>query len=143
MRIINLTKPKNDKTMKNFNLLPYVSIYWLGDKKTLAVGWFNICIAFGFEGIVNEVEEMKDEYYLQDNRCYIGNDILFWAKDGKGYTTDTSKAQVYTRKQAYEQHESRGTDIPWLKSYINERTRPSVDMQYCDLQICRNLEVKK
>ena len=57
MRIINLTKPKNDKTMKNFNLLPYISIYWLGDKKTLAVGWFNICIAFGFDGIINEVKK--------------------------------------------------------------------------------------
>jgi hypothetical protein len=71
------------------------------------------------------------EFYLQDSRTYVGNDMLWWAKDGKGYTTDLSQAQVYTKDEAVGQHQSRETDIPWPKSYIDARTRPAVDMQYC------------
>lgn len=37
---------------------------------------------------------IKSEYYLQDKRQYVGNDMLWWAKDGAGYTTDVSKAAV-------------------------------------------------
>ena len=71
-------------------------------------------------------------YYLQDNRSYVGNDMLWWAKDGRGYTTDLSKAHVYTKEEAVKQNQSRETDIPWPKEYIDERIRPAVDMQYCD-----------
>jgi len=70
-----------------------------------------------------------DEFYLQDSRSYVGNDMSFWAKGG-GYTTDVSKAQVYTKLQAVSQHESRNSDIPWTKAYIDSKTRPAVDMQY-------------
>ena len=73
---------------------------------------------------------MSDEFYLQDSRSYVGNDMLFWAKDGRGYTTDMRKAQVYTKEQAVAKHRSRETDIPWPKAYIDARTRPAVDMQY-------------
>lgn len=71
-----------------------------------------------------------DEFYLQDSRSYVGNDILFWAKDGKGYTTDVSKAHVYSKADAMAQHASRRTDIPWPKAYIDAKTRPAVDVQY-------------
>lgn len=71
-----------------------------------------------------------DLYYLQDSRDYVGNDMLFWAQGGLGYTTDMRKAQVYTKAEAVAQHESRITDIPWPKAYIDARTRPAVDMQY-------------
>jgi len=71
-----------------------------------------------------------DEFYLQDSRSYVGNDMLFWAADGKGYTTDMRKAEVYTREKALAQHQCRETDIPWPKAYIDARTRPAVDMQY-------------
>jgi hypothetical protein len=71
-----------------------------------------------------------DRYYLQDSRGYVGNDMLFWAIDGKGYTTDMRNAHVYTKAEAVAQHEQRVTDIPWPKSYIDERTRPAVDMQH-------------
>lgn len=76
---------------------------------------------------------MEGQFYLQDERTYVGNDILFWARDGKGYTTDTSKAHVYTRDEAFKQHECRETDIPWPKDYIDARTRPAVDHQDVDL----------
>jgi hypothetical protein len=69
-------------------------------------------------------------FYLQDSRDYVGNDVLWWAKDGKGYTTDLSQAQVYAKDKAIGQHEMRETDIPWPKAYIDGKTRPAVDMQY-------------
>lgn len=73
---------------------------------------------------------MHNEYYLQDSRKMVGNDMLFWAKDGKGYTTDLRKAHVYTKDEAVSQHQCRETDIPWPKDYIDEKTRPAVDVQY-------------
>ena len=54
MKIFNLTKPKEKTTMKNFNFLPYASLYWHGDKKSFCVGWLNICISFGYIGSINE-----------------------------------------------------------------------------------------
>jgi hypothetical protein len=73
---------------------------------------------------------VSDQFYLQDSRSYVGNDMLFWAKDGKGYTTDMRLAEVYTKDEAVSQHRIRETDIPWPKEYIDARTRPAVDMQY-------------
>ena len=77
---------------------------------------------------------MNNEYYLQDNRSYVGNDILFWADKG-GYTTDVSKAEVFTKDKAVRQNQCRETDIPWPKEYIDSITRPAVDMQYAELSI--------
>ena len=73
---------------------------------------------------------MSVQFYLQDSRSYVGNDVLWWAIDGAGYTTDISKAHVFTKDEAVRQHECRETDIPWPKDYIDARTRPAVDMQY-------------
>jgi hypothetical protein len=73
---------------------------------------------------------MSELYYLQDSRSYVGNDVLWWARDGNGYTTDLSKAHVYTKADAVIHHNSRETDIPWPKDYIDGKTRPAVDMQY-------------
>lgn len=74
-----------------------------------------------------------DEFYLQDSRSYVGNDILFW-REGGGYTTDVSKAEVFTKEAALRQNRSRDTDIPWPKNYIDNKTRPAVDMQYTDIK---------
>lgn len=71
-----------------------------------------------------------DEFYIQDSRDYVGNDMLFWALGGNGYTTDLRKAQVYTKAEAVRQHEMRITDIPWPKAYIDGKTRPAVDFQH-------------
>lgn len=78
---------------------------------------------------------MSDLYYLQDKRTYVGNDILWWKKDGKGCTTDLRLAHVFTKDEAVRQHRCRETDIPWPKEYIDEKTRPAVDMQYVDIDI--------
>lgn len=72
---------------------------------------------------------MEDQFYLQDSRSYVGNDMLFWCNSG-GYTTDLRKAEIYTKDEAMALHRQRETDIPWPKSYIDAKTRPAVDMQY-------------
>ncbi len=77
---------------------------------------------------------MLNEYYIQDSRGYVGNDMLFWAKDGQGYTTDLRKAHVYTKDEAVSQHQCRETDIPWPKDYIDAKTRPAVDVQYVSVK---------
>jgi hypothetical protein len=76
--------------------------------------------------------ELTDEWYLQDTRIYVGNDVSWWAKDGNGYTTDISKAHVYTREEAFRQAAMRGCDRAWPKTYIDGKTRPAVDMQHID-----------
>jgi hypothetical protein len=73
---------------------------------------------------------MTDLFYLQDSRTYVGNDVMWWALNGNGYTTDLRKAHVYTKEQAQAKHNARETDIPWPKEYIDERWRPAVDCQY-------------
>lgn len=68
-------------------------------------------------------------FYMQDSRSTVGNDMCFWATNG-GYTTDLLKANVFTFEQAQSQHNCRETDIPWPKEYIDDKTRPAVDVQY-------------
>lgn len=72
---------------------------------------------------------MKDQYYLQDSRNYVGNDILWWGKDRKGYVCDIFKAHVFTKEEAIKQNAERYTDIPWPKEYIDARLKHVVDMQ--------------
>ena len=69
-------------------------------------------------------------FYLQDSRSHIGNDVLWWAKGGNGYTTDLREAHVYAQAEAVAQHNMRETDIPWPKDYIDGKARPAVDMQH-------------
>ena len=70
------------------------------------------------------------QFYLQDSRTFVGNDVLWWAKDGKGYTTDLRKAEKFTKDEALRTHQMRHSDIPWPCAYIDARTRPAVDFQY-------------
>lgn len=73
---------------------------------------------------------MSDLFYLQDSRNHVGNDMLFHAIDGKGYTTDMRKAHKFTGDEALQAYHLRSTDIPWLVGYIDTKTRPAVDFQY-------------
>jgi hypothetical protein len=70
-------------------------------------------------------------FYLQDSRSYVGNDMLFWGIDGRGYTTDLRHAAQFTLEDAARQNRSRETDIPWPVAYIDARQKPVVDMQTC------------
>lgn len=81
------------------------------------------------------VNEMEDQYYLQDSRGYVGNGILWWAKNGAGYTTDVSKAHVFSKDEAIKKNRNRDTDKPWPKSYIDNKTTPVVDMQNARIEV--------
>jgi len=74
----------------------------------------------------------QEMYYLQDSRSFTGNDVTWWGKNGLGYTTDLRDAHQYTLEDALKRHRCRETDLPWLKSYIDTKSRPAVDFQYLD-----------
>ena len=76
---------------------------------------------------------MSEEYYLQDSRGYVGNDMLFW-REGGGYTTDLNEAELFTRESALRHNQDRETDIPWPKEYVESKTRPAVDVQFVDIE---------
>lgn len=76
-----------------------------------------------------------EEFYLQDSRGYVGTNISWWQEGGNGYTTDLRKAHKYSKDEAIRSHNSRSTDIPWSKSYIDTRTHPAVDMQYIKREV--------
>jgi hypothetical protein len=78
---------------------------------------------------ISQTHDSNDRFYLQDSRSYVGNDVLWWAAPD-GYTTDLSKARLFSREDAQQHHNARETDIPWPKEYIDAKTRPAVDMQY-------------
>lgn len=59
----------------------------------------------------------------------VGNCMLWWRRNGAGYTTDLSQAAVYSLKEALAHHVSRDTDVPWPKGYIDARAAPRVDFQ--------------
>lgn len=70
-----------------------------------------------------------ESFYLQDSRFYIGNDMVWWSKEGKKFTTDLDKARMFTQAEAMAMHHVRHTDIPWPVDYIREHSQCSVDMQ--------------
>lgn len=43
---------------------------------------------------------MKDRFYLACFRDNVGSNVGWHCIDGKGYSTDVSKAHTYTREQA-------------------------------------------
>lgn len=71
----------------------------------------------------------EDLYYIQDSRQYVGNSILWWRAAGAGYTTNLEEAGTYTKAEAFSRHQSRATDKPWLKSYVDDRANRHVDHQ--------------
>jgi hypothetical protein len=70
------------------------------------------------------------EFVLQDSRGNTGDRLMFWAKDGAGYTTSLDNAQRYTKEQATKQNESRESDLPWPLAYLEAHAEWSVDHQY-------------
>jgi hypothetical protein len=52
------------------------------------------------------------KYYIQDTRQVVGNCALWWAADGKGYTTQLEEAGVYEEAEANQIGRGRDTDRP-------------------------------
>ena len=72
----------------------------------------------------------KDKlYYVQNRRNYVGNAVLWWAKNGLGYVTDLSKAHKYTWDEI-QLFNPRESDIIWESSHVENAIRQYVDSQY-------------
>ena len=79
---------------------------------------------------------MRDKLYVvQDKRSYVGNDLLFWAKGSNGYTTDLSRAEIFTEEEIQEflKPNARETDIVWPYDYILAHARRAVDSQHVNI----------
>jgi len=71
-------------------------------------------------------------YYLRDDRQVVGNCLLWWRKGRAGYTCNLDDAHVFTKEEAFAQHECRETDRPYPVDYINSIAYRHVDHQVVD-----------
>lgn len=71
-------------------------------------------------------------FYIQDTRDYVGNSMLWWARDHKGYTCDIRKAHIFSESEIEEMVANRETDKPWPKDFIDNRIAWHVDSQSCN-----------
>lgn len=62
-------------------------------------------------------------YYVQDTRPVDGDCALWWRPNSRGYTTDLSKAGLYTRDQILRM---RDTDVGWPREYAEAPAVPHV-----------------
>ena len=88
--------------------------------------------------IADKVREVKIKelpkdkyYYVQDNRNYVGNAVLWWGINGNGYVTDLQKAHKYTWDEI-QKFSPRDTDIIWESEHVEKAIRQYVDMQGLD-----------
>ncbi len=77
---------------------------------------------------MESVVVMKDCFYLRDSRADVGSNCQFWSI--KGYTSNVSDAQVFSRKEAQVKFNARPTDMPLSKEHVDKLTRLRVDHQY-------------
>lgn len=74
---------------------------------------------------------MKDRFYLACFRDNVGSNVAFHAVDGRGYTTDISKAHVYNKEQAQHAWENaREYDQPISADHVDKMAVYKVDCQY-------------
>jgi hypothetical protein len=73
---------------------------------------------------------MSELFYLQDSRSCVGDRMMWWAIDGKGYTSNLGEAEKYSFEDAQQRNRRRETDIPWPVTYIDSSAEVSVDHQY-------------
>lgn len=69
-------------------------------------------------------DESDDLYYIQTG--YVGNAILWWAENSKGYTAHFLKAGKYTKKQAMNIINDKPQDRAWLCSHVDDNVEAQV-----------------
>lgn len=80
--------------------------------------------------LLNSIQKDKI-YYVQDNRSYVGNAVLWWGKNGNGYVTDLEKAHKFTYDELLK-FNPRSSDIVWDSEHVEKAVRNYVDGQYLD-----------
>lgn len=68
-------------------------------------------------------------YYIQDTRTYVGNGVMWWRPEGKGYTSDLNEAWKVPADKAKTMHRHRKTDVPWPCEEIDKQSQRHFDMQ--------------
>lgn len=51
-------------------------------------------------------------YYIQDTRGFVGDSVMWWRPDGKGYTINLEEAGEYDEEKARAIETNRSTDKP-------------------------------
>lgn len=98
---------------------------------------YNGAVISRFEIVKYErIEKLKNldktkMYYIQDARSYVGNAMLFWAKNSAGYTCELSRAHKYSYLEIVNSS-WRETDIIWESKHIEAGVKTIVDMQRVD-----------
>ena len=83
------------------------------------------------------VEKFDDDscFYIQNG--YVGNSVMWWAKNGSGYTTDIEKAQLYTKQEVLDKFVGgREEDIIWESKHVLNNIKKHVDAQYLSRGYC-------
>ncbi len=95
-----------------------------------------------YDGIVEDSKEgcdasnplqwsMAPEVYLLAQKHYAGNDLLFWRKGGKGYTTNIDEAEHFLR-DGLDSTLKTGKYNAWKLSDLDKLASRTVDMQKVD-----------
>jgi len=87
----------------------------------------------------NKMKKLPDNeyFYVQDSRTYVGNAVMWWAIDSKGYTTDLKKAHKFTKQEIIDKFgRGRDTDVVWIGSHVEKAIREYVDAQFLKAGFC-------
>jgi len=70
-------------------------------------------------------------FYVQNG--FVGNSVLWWGLRSSGYTTDLSKAELYTKEEILKSFvNGREQDRIWNATHVLEKVKQHVDGQYLD-----------
>lgn len=81
------------------------------------------------DGLGNPIVDTA-QYYVQDRRQFVGNCVLWWAKDSAGYCCALDDAGVYP---GHFTRSLRETDVPWPVDLVRASVREYVDHQKLDI----------
>lgn len=90
------------------------------------------------ENIILSKEYQEKWYYVQNG--YVGNAMMWWALDSKGYTTDITKAHKFTYDEAFSilksnEKDNRRNEKVWSCDYIDNSEKAKkliIDSQYLE-----------
>jgi len=57
------------------------------------------------------------KYYVEDSRRPVGNCMLWWRPEGKGYTTQIEEAGLYSAEQV---KQMRSSDVGWPEPFVRK-----------------------
>jgi hypothetical protein len=75
-------------------------------------------------GILAEVPKL---FYVQDARVVVGNSVMWWCPEGKGYTSHIDLAGKFTEEEC---RTMRDTDVPWPVEEVDRIWSHHVDIQH-------------